>query len=404
MTIRKKKIYFRTTAAVILIAIGSVGIVPPHAPSAQAAATNLIANPSVETATVPTKPDSWATGRWGTNTAVFRYPVIGFDGSRAVQVELTQRTTGDAKWWFKEVTVQPGHIYRFSDVYKATIPSTVTIQYRTAAGPFRYVNLGTLPASSTFRTATFDFTVPMDVTALSVFHLIKAVGTLTTDAFSLSEMPITSGIISLNFDDGWKTTYQNALPALNAAGLKSTWYIISGRFNFPAYVTAEQTLNIQAQGHEVGAHTRTHPDLTTLSPSQVQDEVVGSRDDLRNIGIRNVDTFAYPFGSFNDSVVNIVKNAGFRSARTADGGYNTAGTDHWRLVRQAVEGTTTVAEVRSWIDTAIQNNLWLVLVFHHVDDAGESNAITPANFQQIVNYLVQRNANVLTMGQALNVL
>ena len=35
------------------------------------------------------------------------------------------------------------------------------------------------------------------------------------------------GLVSINFDDGYQSMYDNGLPILDAAGLKSTQYIIT---------------------------------------------------------------------------------------------------------------------------------------------------------------------------------
>src|SRR5262249_20099579 len=53
---------------------------------------------------------------------------------------------------------------------------------------------------------------------------------------------------------------------------------------------------LRQQGIVLGAHTRTHRDLTRLDASAVEDEVVGSADIIeRRTGIRPT-VFAYPYG------------------------------------------------------------------------------------------------------------
>src|SRR3989344_1131482 len=70
------------------------------------AATNLIANPSLEIQS-GVLPLSWQSSSWGTNNAVFTYPVAGPGGTsdKAARVALTSYTTGDAKWYFNDVAV-----------------------------------------------------------------------------------------------------------------------------------------------------------------------------------------------------------------------------------------------------------------------------------------------------------
>jgi peptidoglycan/xylan/chitin deacetylase (PgdA/CDA1 family) len=71
---------------------------------------------------------------------------------------------------------------------------------------------------------------------------------------------------------------------------------------------------------DIGAHTRTHPSLTALSPTALHDEVSGSQEDLRRLLGHPVYWFAYPYGVFNFSVVAAVKHAGFLLATTTQGG------------------------------------------------------------------------------------
>lgn len=373
--------------------------------SSAQAAINLVPNPSLENATTTSLPQSWNKGRWGTNAAIFTYPVTGYNNTRAAKVELTQRTSGDAKWYFQEVAISPNTKYTFSDYYISDVTSHITIQYRLTDNSFRYVDIAHPPASNLWEQATATFTTPSNTQALTIFHLINSVGTLIVDEYSLTKDPATTplGLVTLNFDDGWKTTHNNTIPILNAAGFKSTQYIITGRFHFPAYVTQDQVLAMHNQGHEIGAHTRTHRDLTTLSQTEMQSEIAGSKSDLENLGI-TVKTFAYPFGAYNSATDTVVRRAGFSGARTSNGGFNTSNSNRYFLARQPVEANTTFAQIKSWIDDSAQNETWLVLVFHRVDTNGTQYAITPALFKQIVDYLKQKSSKVVTTAEAIDLL
>jgi peptidoglycan/xylan/chitin deacetylase (PgdA/CDA1 family) len=51
--------------------------------------------------------------------------------------------------------------------------------------------------------------------------------------------PFERGIITLSFDDGWKSIYKNAVPLLSQNDLLGTFYIISRR-DHPLYVTKDE--------------------------------------------------------------------------------------------------------------------------------------------------------------------
>jgi peptidoglycan/xylan/chitin deacetylase (PgdA/CDA1 family) len=318
---------------------------------------------------------------------------------------MTSRTSGDAKWYFNEVPVSAGQTYQFSDYYMANVPTYVTAQFHMQDGTFQYKDIAILPAASTWSNAQGSFTAPANIAAVTIFHLINQVGVLTTDNYSMAQAaaPLPGGMLSITFDDGVLTTYQNAIPILDQAGLKSTNYIITGRMfdGFPEYIKAADVLSLQARGHEIGAHTVTHPDLALIPFAQAQYEINQSKQDLLNIGVNSVNTFAYPFGSYNAQAVQIVQNAGYMGARSTDGGYDDPTSNKFILSRQGIDITTTVAQVQGWVDYAAQNNLWLILVFHHVDDSATTYSTTPAMFQQMINYIVQKQIPVVTMTQGL---
>lgn len=76
------------------------------------------------------------------------------------------------------------------------------------------------------------------------------------------------------------------------------------------------------EGVTLGAHTRTHPLLTQISPDEAEAEAVGSLHDLeREIG-SVPPVFAYPSGGVNDEVVRGLDRAGFVLAFTTAPGIN----------------------------------------------------------------------------------
>jgi peptidoglycan/xylan/chitin deacetylase (PgdA/CDA1 family) len=73
-------------------------------------------------------------------------------------------------------------------------------------------------------------------------------------------------------------------------------------------------------GHEIGAHTFSHPDLTTLSDSQLAWELSSVRAELQASSGQPVDFFAYPYGAYDNRVIAATQAAGYRGAVAAWGG------------------------------------------------------------------------------------
>jgi peptidoglycan/xylan/chitin deacetylase (PgdA/CDA1 family) len=375
--------------------------------SLDAAGPNLISNPDLETTSSSGLPAGWLKGGYGTNTRTLT-TVAGFQSAKAVRTQITSYTSGDAKWYFNPVSVSGGATLEFRNVFRSNTTSYVTAQFKMSDGTFRYQDIGTAQSSGgawwTFGTT---FTVPAGAVSISIFHLIKSVGFVETDRYFLGTADAAptdptkfdKGYVSINFDDGWLETYHNAYPVLNNAGFKTTAFIISERLtpNFPGYVKANDVIAMQNAGHEIGAHTRTHPDLTALSSSAAQSEIRGSRDDLFAIGATPLNFFAYPFGAYNSSVIQQVKDAGFKGARSSDGGYNLKNQDPYTLRRQPMVNVTTFANIKSFIDKARTDKTWVVLLFHQVDNSGAPYAVTPAVFNQMVDYLKQINMQPITL-------
>jgi len=145
---------------------------------------NMILNPSVETAN-GAKPLNWQNSKWGTNTTTFTYPTAGQEGAKAVGINVTAYTNGDAKWYFDEIAVVPGTTYTFTEYYKSNVVTNVTVRYRSSSGTLSYAQLATPPVANTWTQRTSNITPPAGTASLTVFHLLNKVGTLDIDNVSL---------------------------------------------------------------------------------------------------------------------------------------------------------------------------------------------------------------------------
>jgi peptidoglycan/xylan/chitin deacetylase (PgdA/CDA1 family) len=100
-------------------------------------------------------------------------------------------------------------------------------------------------------------------------------------------------------------------------------------------LTADQIRQWAAEGIEFGAHSRTHPDLRTLTGSRLAEEIAGRRQDLERILGSPVSSFAYPYGLYNEAVIDCVREH-FELAWTTRGGLNDIRTDPHALRRTMV--------------------------------------------------------------------
>ena len=165
--------------------------------------------------------------------------------------------------------------------------------------------------------------------------------------------------VLFTFDDAYEDLAECALPVLRKYGFGAAVYIVTGQvggtnnwdqalgFGPLRLMNAEQIRHWAAQGIEFGAHSRTHVDLTTLSPAELHEEVVGSGKDLESLLGSRVVSFAYPYGFHNPAVVDSVRRA-FDLAFIVDPkieGVNSLGTDPHLLMRTLVPATDTVMDI-----------------------------------------------------------
>src|SRR5690242_13763158 len=112
--------------------------------------------------------------------------------------------------------------------------------------------------------------------------------------------PFQRGMVSITLDDGWPSQFTAARPALKARGIPTTYFLVSEgiRNGWSGYMTVPQVQTLIAEGNEIGAHTMTHRDLTTLSAAEVDTELHGSQTWLATqFGLQAVPAFASPYGS-----------------------------------------------------------------------------------------------------------
>jgi len=401
------------------------------------ASNDLINNPCLETGTPGTLtlsgsnvqtgtggPDNWFiynAGIEGTAT----YPASTFhSGTKAASVTITSVTDPthehDAQWGFDTVNVTADTNYQFSFWYNSTVDIEVDGEYDDAANKATYTQVrSNLPATNgQWKQFTTNIIPPKGTTHMSIVPLISQPGTLTVDDFQLQKMAdpnaFSAGMVSLNFDDGLASFWDNATSTLNAAGLKATAYIITGSSgsSLPnstpngGYLSQAQIQALYAAGYDIGDHTTSHPYLTTVS--DLNAEINDSVSALSTaIGVP-VTTLAYPYGDYNSAVetqvqgVTAAQGGPLLAARSVEDGYNDKATDPDALRIKEIFDTTTVAQVESWIDDANTNHEWLVLLMHDVQATCPNTGtecITVANLKTIADYLNSSHTNTVTMSQ-----
>jgi len=344
--------------------------------NASATPGNIIPNPSVETPDPANakQPQGWSKGTWGANSTTFSYITTdGHTGTHSNKVQMSSFSSGASYWYFTPQPILPNQQYDFKDYYKASVVTEVDAGINMSDGTTQYVYLGaTYPDKSNWTKFETQFTTPANAVSISIYHSIYSVGWLQTDDLSLSTYSTVGfqrPVISLTFDDGWESYYKNGVPILNKYGFTSTDYIISGYLGDADYMTKAQVKQLYTMGHEIGSHTVDHPDLTSLSATKLNTELKNSQSTLQTVIGAPVTDFASPYGAYNQTVLNNIKQY-YSSHRSVDTGFNAKSNfDVYDIKVQNMVSTTTLAQVQSWVQQAQASNTWLVLVYHQVDSS-----------------------------------
>jgi len=152
-------------------------------------------------------------------------------------------------------------------------------------------------------------------------------------------MPLPSNPVILTFDDGYQSFYDNAFPLLKKYHMKAVQFVITQVEENPAYLTWDEIVKLDKSGLvEIAAHTRHHPDLTYLSQDAITDEIKGSKNDLQEHLKHPINWFAYPYGSYNDFIVQAVKKAGFKGAVSTIYGTGQSKNNQFIFSRIMVDG------------------------------------------------------------------
>jgi peptidoglycan/xylan/chitin deacetylase (PgdA/CDA1 family) len=161
----------------------------------------------------------------------------------------------------------------------------------------------------------------------------------------ISGRPLGRKPILISFDDGYSDVFHNALPVLVRLGLRATAYVISGRTlrSDTVFLTWHLLRALEREGVEIGSHTVTHRDLTTLSDADALRELVASRRALEHRLGHFVQWLAYPGGAYDARIERLARQAGYVLAVTTDSGTVQSARSPLALRRLRVLDSTGVA-------------------------------------------------------------
>lgn len=137
------------------------------------------------------------------------------------------------------------------------------------------------------------------------------------------------GLAAISFDDGMRNNLTVAQPILERLGVPASVYVSSGLIGGQSpwvpgpggrMLDADEVIALSKAGWEIGGHTVSHADLSSLDEDACLAEVAAGRETLQRLTGAAVETFAYPFGRYGTAAVRAVRRAGFAAALTTGSG------------------------------------------------------------------------------------
>jgi len=127
---------------------------------------------------------------------------------------------------------------------------------------------------------------------------LKEAAALATGETPASDKPA----VVITFDDGFKDFLEYAWPALQIHGFTASMFLPTrfiGKqtlsFKGKPCLTWDEVRDLRRKGISFGSHTASHPELPTLSWTEIESELRESRDAMQTELNETVDEFCHPY-------------------------------------------------------------------------------------------------------------
>ena len=159
-----------------------------------------------------------------------------------------------------------------------------------------------------------DFEAQMKYLSENGYHTISP-DELYDSLAGTGELP--ENPVLITFDDGYVDNYTNAYPILKKYGFKATIFVITSFLGKDKnYMTWDQARELDANGISIESHTVDHKSMTDLTDEQLRMELVESKKKAEKELGHPVEYMAYPTGTYNLHIAQMVKEAGYKAAFT----------------------------------------------------------------------------------------
>lgn len=136
--------------------------------------------------------------------------------------------------------------------------------------------------------------------------------------------------VTFSYDDGVEQDL-HLIDIFNKYGMKCTFNINTGlnynegTWNYKGLEV--HRLNMEEHisdytGHEIAVHTRTHPNLCDCDIATIRQEIGDDIECIQSLFNKRPVGMAYPYGTYNDKVIDIINEYGIKYSRGVKSSYN----------------------------------------------------------------------------------
>jgi peptidoglycan/xylan/chitin deacetylase (PgdA/CDA1 family) len=151
--------------------------------------------------------------------------------------------------------------------------------------------------------------------------------------------------VIITFDDGWEDQYTRAFQILEKYYYPATFFVVTNYIGDRGFLSLDQLRAMANAGMSIGSHSRSHPHLGGIKdPNVLRDEIFGSKKILDAELSVAINEFAYPYGSYSDAAIAMVKLAGYKAARACNFGILHSNADVYRLSAVTAPGDLAIFE------------------------------------------------------------
>jgi peptidoglycan/xylan/chitin deacetylase (PgdA/CDA1 family) len=330
---------------------------------------------------------------------------LAYDDQNEPYLHLTSIAASDigGAWVTDSTPLKPGGTYAYAFSYRASTAASVTAEYVMSDNTKLFETVAHLERAEQWQSFTNYLDNVRNAKSFRFIVTLSGPGQLDTRDFSvrqLADASLNEGIVSVTFDDGWQSAVEKALPLLQKYHLRTTQYIITTASDnsLDGYMSDRTIRRLKDLGHEVGSHTLLHCDLTKLSNEEIIENADASKRHLEEKKLGPIVSFAYPYGAYNKQTQRILAPV-YPLIRTSDEGYNDRYFDAKQIRSVAIRSTTTDQEFKAMLDHTKQHKLWLVLVYHRVDERGDYSVTSRALNNQL-RLLHESRLRAVPLGEA----